>query len=253
MSAPTERFYDRVDAYVRSRPAYPVEVIDLLRRECGLGAGSVVADVGSGTGIFTRMLLDAGCTVFAVEPNASMRRAAEAVLSVEARFRSMAATAEQTGLPAESMQLITATQAFHWFDRILSRREFARILVPGGWVAILWNERFKDVDAFHSDYERLLQRWGTDYRNVDHARIGNEALQEFFAPHPFQTKSFPNEQTFDRIGLETRLLSSSYAPNLDSPDCAPMLRELEEVFARHERGGVIAMRYRTVVYYGRMR
>jgi SAM-dependent methyltransferase len=199
------------------------------------------------------MLLDAGCTVLAVEPNASMREAAEAALGAEAGFRSVAGTAEQTGLPGESVHLVTATQAFHWFDRELARREFTRILAPGGSLAIVWNDRLKDADGFHSDYERLLQRWGTDYREVDHARIRDEELREFFAPHPLRKESFPNSQTLDHNGLETRLLSSSYAPNRDSPDCAPMLLELEALFARHALDGVVTMRYNTIVYYSRLR
>jgi SAM-dependent methyltransferase len=250
MRSPTDRFSDRVDAYIRSRPGYPSRTIDLLGAECGLGPGSVVADVGAGTGIFSALLLRMGCTVFAVEPNAPMREAAERRLVGTPRFHSVAGTAERTTLPSKSVDLVTAAQAFHWFDSKQVRREFRRILKPGGSVVIVWNERLKDVDPFHADYERLLEKWGTDYRSVDRRAMDRSITRDFFAPHPFRTESFSNAQTLDMEGLKTRLLSSSYAPNMDSPNCAPMLEELEAIFARHVRDGGVIMRYRTVVHFG---
>jgi SAM-dependent methyltransferase len=253
MSEPTTRFSDRVDAYVRSRPGYPPAVLDLLRSECGLTAASVVADVGSGTGIFTKLLLDAGCSVFAVEPNASMRVAAERSLSGYPRFHGVSGRAEATGLPDRSIDLVTATQAFHWFDRAAAKAEFGRILRPAGQAAIVWNERLKDVDRFHAEYEDLLEMWGTDYARVDHTRIEDSVLGEFFAPYPFRTARFENAQAFDFEGLKNRLLSSSYAPNLDSPSSPPMLAELERIFERHAQRGIVTMRYSTVIHHGCLR
>ncbi len=253
MKDPTERFSDRVDAYVRSRPSYPPGVVELLRAECGMKEGSIVADVGSGTGIFTRLLIDAGCTVCAVEPNAAMRQAAEREFAGEARFRSIEETAERTGLGSATVDLITATQSFHWFDRGRARGEFERILRPDGPVAIVWNERLKTVDKFHSDYERLLQTWGIDYARVDHSRISGDEMRRFFAPQPCRSQRFENAQVFDEDGLRSRLLSSSFAPNIGNPGCAPMLDELAKIFRRHSRNGAVVMRYETVVYYGRLR
>ncbi len=138
---PMERFSNRVENYRRFRPSYPDAVIDLIRETAGLREGSPAADLGSGTGILTRLLLDAGWEVFAVEPNAPMRAAAEEELGAEARFHSIDAPAEATGLPAGSVQAITCAQAFHWFDREAAQAEFARILKPEGWAFIIWNER----------------------------------------------------------------------------------------------------------------
>lgn len=111
-SDPTTRFTSRVEDYVRFRPGYPDEVFDLLKRECGLEPDKTVADVGSGTGISARGLLRTGAAVVAVEPNVAMR----ASLSPEAGLRSVAGTSEATGLPNGSIDLVTAFQAFHWFD-----------------------------------------------------------------------------------------------------------------------------------------
>ncbi len=138
---PTHRFSSRVDNYVLHRPGYPADVLGLLRTECGLTPNSVIADIASGTGIFTRLLLENGNRVYGVEPNPEMRSAGETFLAAFPRFTSITGTAEATILAAQSVDLITAAQAAHWFDRGKSRREFVRILKPGGWLVLLWNER----------------------------------------------------------------------------------------------------------------
>src|SRR4051812_50031918 len=111
--APTERFSSRVQNYVQYRPRYPEAVLDLLRSECGLNTGSAVADVGSGTGISTELLLKSGATVYAIEPNREMRQAAEVQLASEENFRSIDATAESIGLPERGIDLIVAGPSFH--------------------------------------------------------------------------------------------------------------------------------------------
>jgi ubiquinone/menaquinone biosynthesis C-methylase UbiE len=147
---PTQRFSGRVENYVRYRPGYPPEVLQLLRQECGLTPDHVIADAGSGTGILTRILLEAGCSVFAIEPNAEMRHAGERLLAAYPRFSSVAGSAEATSLPDHSVDFITAAQAAHWFHRDHARREFLRILKPGGWVVLAWNERCTDSTPYSS-------------------------------------------------------------------------------------------------------
>ncbi|MFM1850906.1 MAG: hypothetical protein RIS54_590 [Verrucomicrobiota bacterium] len=144
----TGRFSDRVEAYVRYRPGYPADLISTLVAEAQLGPDSVVADVGSGTGIFTALLLPDTGTVHAIEPNAPMRTWAESTMGAEPKFHSHGTPAEATGLPDASVDLVTAAQAFHWFDPVATRREFARILKPGGQVALIWNERLTDTTPF---------------------------------------------------------------------------------------------------------
>ncbi|MGB6676929.1 MAG: class I SAM-dependent methyltransferase, partial [Terriglobales bacterium] len=159
----TQRFSSRVDNYVRYRPGYPCEVLNLLKKDCDLATESVIADIASGTGIFTQMLLDNGNRAFGVEPNAEMRRAGEAFLQSYPRFTSIAGTAEATTLPERSVEIVTAAQAAHWFDREKAQREFIRILKPGGWCVLLWNERRTDSTHFLREYEQLLLTYGTDY------------------------------------------------------------------------------------------
>src|SRR5258708_34875832 len=136
-----ERFSNRVQNYVKSRPGYPPEVLDLFKNELGLTAGSVIADIGSGTGISSRMFLENDNIVYGVEPNDAMRAAADRYLAGFHGFRSIKGTAENTGLPDDSVDFVIAAHAFHWFNQREAHREFARILKSSGYLALIWNER----------------------------------------------------------------------------------------------------------------
>ncbi len=247
----TQRFSSRVDNYVRHRPGYPAKIMDLLRDECRLSPESVVADIASGTGIFTRMLLENANRVYGVEPNARMREAGEQYLAGYSQFTSVNGTAEATTLVDHSVDIVTAAQAAHWFDFGKARREIVRILKPGGWCVLIWNERQLDSTAFLRAYERLIQEYGTDYHEVRHeittAKIGN-----FFAPSAFRERVFPSRQEFDYPALEGRLLSSSYAPQTGDGRYRPMLRELRKMFEAHQGDGKVAFEYDTRVFYGRL-
>lgn len=250
MSDPTQRFSSRVDNYVRYRPAYPPAVIELLQKECGLTPRAVVADIASGTGIFTRLLLDNGNRVFGVEPNAEMRRAGEQYLAGYKNFASVAGTAEATTLAAHSIDIVTAAQAAHWFKLDAARREFGRILRPGGWAVLLWNQRRTASTPFLRDYEQLLLTYGTDYQEVRHERT-TEAIDSFFAPAPFQSRKLEITQQADYEALEGRLLSSSYTPPPGHANYDPMLHELRRIFAAHQQGGQVSIEYDTLVHWGR--
>jgi SAM-dependent methyltransferase len=244
-----ERFSSRVDTYVRFRPSYPKQIIETLERECGLTRDSVIADIASGTGIFTKLLLDHGNHVFGVEPNAAMRRASEEFLAGYSDFTSVNGTAEATTLQDKCVDFVTAAQAGHWFDRQKSRREFARILKRGGWAVLVWNDRKTDSTPFLRDYEGLLLRYGTDYNEVRHEHT---VVGEFFEPRPYEERTFPLQQVFDYEGLEGRLMSSSYAPGPGHPSHVPMLRELRRIFERHQHNGKVAIEYSTRMFYGRL-
>jgi SAM-dependent methyltransferase len=248
---PTQRFSSRVENYVRYRPGYPPGVLEHLRRECGLTPGSIVADVASGTGNLTRMFLENGNRVFGVEPNDDMRKAGEQILADYRHFTSVAGTAEATTLPDHSVDIITAAQAAHWFDREKARREFVRILRPGGWTVLVWNERRTDSSAFLRAYEAMLLAHGTDYQEVRHERTTAE-ISGFFAPSPYQEQVFELVQEFDYPALEGRLLSSSYTPQPGHPNYEPMLKELRRVFDQHEVNGHVCFEYDTRVYYGKL-
>jgi SAM-dependent methyltransferase len=247
----TTRFAARVENYIRYRPGYPPEVLDLLRQDCGLTRSAQVVDIGCGTGIFARLLLQHGNPVTGIEPNREMREAGIAQLAGFAGFRCVDGSAESTSLPAACADFVTTAQAAHWFDREHARAEFARILKPGGWVVLLWNERCTGTTPFLIAYEELLLRFGTDYTDVRHERT-TDSIAGFFAPSPYRERQFQLRQEFDSVGLEGRLLSSSYAPAPGHSNCAPMLRELRRIFDAHQQGGRVAVDYITRVYYSQL-
>ena len=252
VSNATSRFSDRVENYLRYRPGYPGDVLRVLENACALAPQHVIADIASGTGIWTRMLLENGNPVFGIEPNAEMRQAGERLLAGFPKFTSVAGTAEATTLPDQSVDFVTAAQAAHWFHRERARREFLRILKPGGWLVLLWNERLTNANVFLREYEQLLLTYGTDYEDVRHERT-TEELNEFFDPAPFQERQFPMRQEFDYAGLEGRLLSSSYAPGPGHPSHTPMLRELRRIFDAHNSARSVAFDYKTRVYFGQLK
>lgn len=248
MKNSTERFTDRVENYVKYRPGYPAEILDLFRDELGLTPESIVADIGSGTGILTRIFLDNGNTVFAVEPNDAMRSAAEKDLGGDGNFQSIKGTAEKTGLESDLVDLATAAQAFHWFDPVSSGREFRRILKPNGHIALVWNERELDATPFLRDYEKFLLEFADDYTSVRHENINDATLREFF-DGGYDVKEFANEQVLDLDGLRGRTLSSSYVPPPGSPRFPVMSEALVSLFAKHSENDRIRILYRTKIYY----
>jgi SAM-dependent methyltransferase len=247
-----QRFSNRVADYVRYRPSYPPAAIDLLRAECGLGPDSSVADIGSGTGILTKLLLETGAAVCGVEPNAEMREAGEDFLRDFPRFQSVAGSAESTTLPDASANVVTAGQAFHWFERESTRREWARILKSGGWAVLTWNERAVDASPVMAEYEELIQRYGIDYSKVQHTYSENVGIGDFFAPSEVHTRDFPNRQGADWDGFKGRLMSSSYAPSPDDSRHEPLIDGLRKIFSEHQKNGCVTFEYRTRVYWGHL-
>ena len=253
MSAdPTLRFSNRVEDYIKYRPRYPDGVIKTLTKQCGFTNKSVVADVGSGTGILSELFLKNGSRVFGVEPNREMREAGERLLKKYPDFTSVDGAAEATTLADRSVDFITAGQAFHWFDRERARKEFVRILRPNSWVALIWNERLTDTSPFLREYEELLQKYGTDYAAVDHRNVDAEAITAFFAPQSFTLKTFENRQVFDFDGVKGRLLSSSYVPEPGHPNYQPMLDALHLIFDRYQANRHVDIDYVTLMYFGHL-
>lgn len=233
------------------RPGYPPEALRTLKTECGLTPTDVIADIASGTGIWTRTLLENGNPVFGVEPNAEMRKAGERLLASFPRFTSIAGTAEAATLTDHTVDFVTAAQAAHWFNPKEAKREFVRILKPRGWLVLLWNERVTDSTDFLREYEQLLLTYGTDYKEVRHERT-TSAVNEFFDPNPYAEQVFNMRQEFDYAGAEGRLLSSSYAPGPEHPRHAAMLKELRRIFDAYSVKRRVAFDYKTRLYFGRL-
>jgi len=247
----TTRFSNRVEDYVKYRPGYPVEIISYLQEEYGLTTDKLIADIGAGTGISAKLLLEAGYQVIAVEPNMEMREKSLELLGSWPGFKAVDGTAEQTMLNDNTVDAIIAGQAFHWFDEEKSKIEFQRILRANGLVVLIWNER-KTSSQFEKDYEALILKHARDYRQVDHRNIDAQHIARFFYPASFQLRSFHNQQVFDFNGLVGRLLSSSYMPGRDEDGFTAMNSDLQELFNRYQANGAIIIGYDTKVYAGRL-
>jgi SAM-dependent methyltransferase len=249
---PTLRFSSRVENYARYRPRYPGEVIETLRRECDFAPASIVADIGSGTGVLAELFLENGNEVFAVEPNREMRRAAERILGKYIGFHSIAGRAESTALEGQSVDFVLVGTAFHWFALDQTRHEFRRILKPSGWVVVAWNERDFQTTPFLIAYDRLLKRHAPDYAREKHKNVYDTALGNFYGPGGFAEKTFSCMQELDYAGLVGRMQSSSYTPEPGHSSYDPMIAELREIYRAHEVNGCVTIRYLTRMYYGRL-
>lgn len=244
------RFSDRVEDYIRYRPGYPPDVLEALTREFGLRPAHAIADIGSGTGISAELFLRNGNSVFAVEPNSDMRAAAEKLLAQYSAFHSVAGRTEATTLPDASIDWVVAAQAFHWFDVDAARREFRRILRPGGPVVLMWNNRRPDT-PFMNGYEALIQQFALDYNQINHENAEKDGrIERFFDTGGFEQRSFLNAQVFDFDGLQGRLTSSSYMPNADHPSFEAMIAELRRLFDRYAESGHIRFDYDTKLWFG---
>lgn len=251
MLDPTKRFSTRVENYIKYRPSYPPEIIALLESECGLTPDTLIADVGFGTGLLTELFLRRGNSVVGIEPNADMRAAGERLLANYPNFKSTEATAEATTLPDNSVDMIVAGQAFHWFDRAKARPEFQRILKPNGWVILIWNGFHVEFSPLNSGYQQIVLRYGTDYKEVAREVSGVD-VEPFFAPNLCKCAKFKFRQVFDFEGFKGRLLSSSYAPDETDPRFGEMLDELRRLFAANQQNGKVEFDYQTEVYYGKL-
>lgn len=247
---PTGRFSGLADHYQQHRPSYPDSAIDLIMTCCNFGPHSLLADVGCGTGISSRLFAARGVPVIGIEPNAEMRMRAEQVPSQpgQAPLEYRTGQAEATGLPDASVSAVLSAQAFHWFDAEKALGEFHRILGPGGWVALMWYER-DEKDPFTASYGDLL-RQHSDAVTIESKRIqsGTTLLQ---CPL-FDSRSrhdLPSEQTLDEEGLIGRAFSVSYVPR-DGPEAHILNVSLRQLFREWQKQGAVVLRYQTSVYLG---
>jgi ubiquinone/menaquinone biosynthesis C-methylase UbiE len=249
---PTTRFTNTVEHYQKHRPSYPDAVLKLLAQYVVPTSHTACADIGSGTGILSELLLATGYTVYGIEPNTAMRQAAGNKLAAYKNFHSIAGSAEQTHLPNQSIALITAAQAFHWFDINNTKTEFKRILQPQGKVALIWNLRDKQASNFMQAYENLWLKYGENYQKVAAEYFPFESLNKFFATDTMQVSFFPSSQQYDLEGLKGRILSASYCPKKDTKNFDLLMQAGAKLFAEEQQQGQITMHYQTVIYLGQL-
>jgi ubiquinone/menaquinone biosynthesis C-methylase UbiE len=252
MAKPTERFTHAVQNYVKYRPSYTQDILQVLIKDCHLTKDSIVADVGSGTGFLSKLFLDFGNTVYGVEPNQEMRKAAETYLKSYTNFHSIAASAEMTTLNEHSIDIVTAGTAFHWFQPEAAKFEFKRILKSPGWVLLVWNVRNMEESALIREYEKLSIHYCKDYCESNAHLLDKSVASSFFSPFEMTVKSFRNTQQFDWEGLQGRLLSTSYSLRPGDIHYEEMMQELKNIFDRYQKNGMIEFLYNTKLYYGHL-
>lgn len=245
----TRRFSNRVEDYVKYRPHYPKEIVYFLEKEYDITPDTMIADIGAGTGISSELFLEAGFSVIGVEPNKEMLDKAIELLIDYPTFTPHNGTAETTGLPSHSIDMVLAGQAFHWFDQKKCRSEFKRILKKHGLLVLIWNERLIET-PFEKEYDALIVEHGTDYKKVDHRNISSDDIASFFSPASVMQTIFPNKQVFDFEGLKGRLLSSSYMPAISDAGYDGMIADLQKLFDRYKENELIVINYATRVYSG---
>jgi len=240
---PKKRFSDRVENYSLYRPGYPAEALQYIFEYTKINAKSI----GAGTGIFTNLLLKSDSSVVAVEPNESMRAAADEVLHGNSNYSSIAGSAEATGLSDQSVDLITAAQAFHWFNLAEAKIEFNRILKPHGNTVLIWNRRNEGNSDFMQQYAALLESRLPEYNKVNHANATDERIGDFLGAG-MQKAEFPSYQRFDLAGVKGRLLSSSYCPAAGTAGHDEIMAELEKLYGQHAGESGVQFDYSTQVY-----
>ena len=242
---PTTRFSNRVENYVKYRPSYPKAIVSFLEESFGINKQHVIADIGSGTGIFSELFLEKGYRVTGIEPNEHMRLAAESRLGHFEGFRSNNQQAEDTGLADGTVDLITVAQAFHWMEPEATKLEFDRILRPGGHIVLAWNLRRKHT-AFLRDFDALKKSFALESRIT--SMPDEEVINLFYEPRTLMTRNFSNVQSLDFDSLKGQLLSASYIPLPGHPSYDTMISELVRLFVTHNEGGFVKMEFETRLY-----
>jgi SAM-dependent methyltransferase len=244
--------------YAKFRPTYPQAFIEYLRTDVGVTKNRIIADIGSGTGILTKQLLELGNRVIAVEPNEDMRVVAESDLCGYENFTSVNGSAENTTLDSQSVDFITVAQAFHWFDRELFKAECRRVFKPNGKIILVWNSRIfgtevvEDGDKINKKYCPNFKGFSGSMRGVLYNATGVEntnAFNDFFVGE-YDVKVFENNQTLDLDGFIGRNRSASYALKEGDKNYPAYISELTECFNRHAVDGKLIMPNETRSYVG---
>ncbi|MCY0852217.1 MAG: class I SAM-dependent methyltransferase [Thermoplasma acidophilum] len=250
MAAAEGDFTGKAEAYSRYRPSYPPEIIKLLNNKYSFTKDMIVADIGCGTGILASMFLENGNTVICVDPNDDMLNMARKNLSRYSNVTFVNGRAESTHLNDHSVNVITAGQAFHWFDEDKAKREFRRILKPPNLVLLIWNDR--DMrDPFTEQYEEIIREFSMGYRGTGSTAISVERIYSFFN-YDYDYYQMDNLQELDLDGLIGRYLSTSYSLKEDDPRYKDAISRLQDLFNTNQKNGKITLRYTTRVFIGRI-
>ena len=239
-------FAGKAEGYAAHRPSYPKELFDFL--ESVFPKPIEIADIGAGTGIFSKVLLEKNYSVTCVEPNEEMGAIAQKLLAVFPKFELITATAEETGILDHSINLVTVAQAFHWFDVELFKKECQRILTKNGKVALIWNYRDESTELI-KDYEKVNRELCLSFKGFSEG-IDREKIISFFKKGEYQTLTFSNADQLTKEGFIGRALSSSYAPKATDYNYIKYKESISELFDKYQTEGIINYPNITMLYLG---
>lgn len=245
----TMKFTGKAAVYAKARPDYAPAFIDWLYSDAGMKTDSVIADIGSGTGIFAKAMLEKGSTVYGVEPNADMRKTAESSLSVFKNFHSVNGTAETTTLAANSVGFITVAQAFHWFDADSFKSECKRILKPGGKAILVWNSRVSTSELVKENAV-ICKKYCPNFKGFSGGLEHIEADINRFFDNCFERKRFANDLLFDKTKFIERSLSASYSLKETDTEYKGYISALEALFIKYANDCILTMPNETVTFIG---
>ena len=240
----TEIFTEKVGIYSKYRPNYSKELIHYLSSYIGIGIDSHIADIGSGTGMFCKWFLDMGSTVYAIEPNTSMRLTAVNAFVNHPHFYSLNATGENTTLPQHSVDFITVAQSFHWLDTERFKIECRRILKQNGRVVIVYNRKNTKAEI-NKQLAALINRFYPEYKDaINHWNLREDSIRNFFECG-YEFVEFKNDIVNNLEEFIGRTMSASFSKASDD-----YLKELEFLFHRFSQNGVVHVPNDTIAYIG---
>lgn len=244
----TKKFTEKAGKYATSRPSYPIKLIKSFFDYFNFDTSLIVADIGSGTGILTKQLLNEGYKVYAVEPNDNMRAAAEKDLSNFKNFISVNATAENTTLQNSCVDFITVAQAFHWFDTNKFKAECKRILKPNGKVFLIWNSRDNN-SPINKELFAINKQYCKDFTGFSGGTQNNDEKIKVFFDNYYQVQQFENHIIYDKENFINRALSSSYSLNSNDKNYSDYVKALNLLFDKYAENGFVKVANITKMYY----
>ncbi len=250
MEPKDQLFSGKSDNYSKYRPSYPPEILKILKEKYGLTNSMVVADVGCGTGILAALFLQNGNKVYCIDPNEEMLEIAKNELKDYQNAVFVRGYAEQTGLDDGSVNVISAGQAFHWFNMDKTKREFKRILMAPYLVVLVWNDR-DNKDDFTKEYENIISHYSKGYRGTGSTIISSDSLSQFFN-WSYGYYQYVNIQELDFDGLIGRYLSASYSLPKDDSRYQEMVARMKRAFDTFQKDGKVQMKYTTKLFVGRL-
>ena len=248
MESNIDKFTGKAENYEKFRPSYPIEILNSFY-DYNLNQNSIIADIGSGTGKLTKIFLENGNIVYAVEPNDDMRNMAISTLNEYKNFISIKGSAEITTLQNKIIDFVTVGQAFHWFNPLKALDEFKRILKNNGVLALVWNNG-KTSSAFMQEYENILDNI-KNHNNKNHRDISDETIEKYYSKD-YKKLTVENIHELNFNEILGRVLSSSCSPKENTKEYYETRNLLKEIFNKYKQNDKIIIEYETVIYIGRL-